>query len=79
MSDSGVESVTESAMALASSVASSLVCGLSFQLPLMKGLRAMSKAVVEDEGETRLGAKADADDARRAAVIPKSFMIALIL
>ena len=62
----------ESAMALDKEVASSLVCGFNFQFPLIKGFRAISKAVGADR-ETKAGEKAEAED-KRAAVIPRNFI-----
>ena len=73
ISESGVESVMDAAISLAKVVASSLVWGLSFQFPLIKGLRAISNAVVDEDRETKAGEKAEAED-NRAAVTPRNFI-----
>ena len=67
-------------MSVASVTASSLVCGLSFQLPLMNGFLDAWRATVEDDvDDWRIGgAKADADPARaRRERAWRNFMVAL--
>jgi len=77
-STSGLFSVIDEAMPLASVRASSFVCGFSFQLPEMRGFRAWSLVVVDEEGglvaeNCPAGTKAAAEQARREA--STSFMV----
>jgi hypothetical protein len=64
-------------IAVASVTASSLVCGLSFQFPLMMGFRAISRAV-SVRGTPKVGAKAAAELARARKERAANFMVAMV-
>lgn len=74
-SASGLPSVIDAAISLANVNASSFVWGLSFQFPLMNGLRAFNAVVVKllKDWCCAVGANAAAEPARMEAIA--SFMV----
>lgn len=65
--------MTASAIPEARAIASSFVCGLSFQFPLMNGLRAISNAKVR--GALVAGAKALAAPTRERREMVLNFIV----
>jgi hypothetical protein len=81
-SASGLDSVMDALISVASCTASALVEGLSFQLPEMSGVRAMSSVTAEDDDElavdrilTKAGAKAVAEAKQAESATTESFII----
>jgi len=73
-SASGLPSVIDAEISLANVNASSFVCGLSFQLPEMKGLRAYKVLeLLKEDWCCTVGANAAAEPARMEAIA--SFMV----
>ncbi len=75
ISESGDFSVTAAAISVARVTASSRVCGLSFQFPLMMGVRAISKESDIRGATPKVGANAPAEPTRERKESAVNFIV----